>query len=68
MVGILGWTLGVFAEPVKGSVEEVAGKQDAGHEDQQQTQVEARAVELDWQGVGVFVALQAHGISGERTA
>ena len=48
----------------KGSVEEVAGHEHAGHEDKQQTQVQAGAVELNRKIVGVGIAF--HGLGQRR--
>ena len=46
------------------SVEEVAGEQHTGHENQEQAQIEARAVEFDREIVGIGIAL--HGSRLQR--
>ena len=45
------------------SVEEVAGKEHTGDEDQQQAQVEAGSVEFNRQVVGVWIAFHGSGVS-----
>jgi hypothetical protein len=54
IAGILGGPFAVFIEPEKGSVEEVAGEQNAGHKNKQQPQVEAGAIEFNRQGVWIL--------------
>jgi hypothetical protein len=46
------------------SVEEVAGEQNAGNEHQEQPKIKAGTVELDWQIVGIGIAL--HGENQRR--